>query len=352
MLKIKKLDLNWAAKEGLLKKEQVGPLWNALEKRPGVKSSFDLVHIIYYFGALLIIFGMGWFLNEAWDKSGGKALFTLGLVYVILFTIASYICWFKKDLKIAGGLLATVAVCMVPVMIFGFQKMTGIWPVYYGDKLSDPTGYRAYHVLVKTSWLYMELGTILAGIIFLRFIKFPFLTAPIFLSLWYMSMDLTPLIYGRLDFTWHERKIVSAIFGFIILAISYFVDRRTKEDYAFWGYLFGMVAFWGGLSLLESTSELNKFIYFCLNLFFIGLAVLFDRKIFVICGALGSIGYLGHLANKVFKDYLSFPIIVTIVGLIIIILGVKYQKNKTRVDKSIMGIVPKFIQRLSPIKRV
>jgi hypothetical protein len=352
MLKIKKLDLEWASSKGLLKKEQVDPLYNALEQRPGVKSAFDLVHIIYYFGALLIIFGMGWFLNEAWDTAGGKALFFLGLIYVIIFTLASYVTWFKKDLKIAGGLLATIAVCMVPIMTYGFLKMTGWW--YPMDNTKPPTDgrYRDYRILVKTSYLYLEIATILAGVIFLRFIKFPFLTAPIFFSLWYMSMDLTPLLFGQLDYTWQERKIVSAVFGFIILVVSYFVDRRTKEDYAFWGYLFGMMAFWGGLTLLESTSELNKFIYFCLNLFFIGLSVLFDRKIFIICGALGSLGYLGHLANKVFKDYLSFPIIVTMIGLIIIFLGVKYQKNKARVDKLVMGMIPKFIQDLSPIKRV
>ena len=319
-----------------------------MEQRPGVKSSFDLVHIIYYFGALLIIFGMGWFLNEAWDKASGTALFFLGLIYVIIFTLASYVTWFKKDLKIAGGLLATIAVCMVPIMTYGFLKMMGWWPT---KALTDGR-YRDYHILIKTSYLYLEIATILAGVIFLRFIKFPFLTAPIFFSLWYMSMDLTPLIFGKIDYTWQERKIVSAVFGFIILVISYFVDRRTKKDYAFWGYLFGMIAFWGGLSLMESTSELNKFIYFCLNLFFIGLSVLFDRRIFIICGAMGSIGYLGHLANIVFKDYLSFPIIVTMIGLIIIFFGVKYQKNKSRVDKSVMGMIPKFIQELSPIKRV
>jgi hypothetical protein len=40
----------------------------------------------------------------------------------------------------------------------------------------------------------MEVGTILAGSIALKFIRFPFLTFPIAFSLWYMSMDLTPLL--------------------------------------------------------------------------------------------------------------------------------------------------------------
>ena len=43
------------------------------------------------------------------------------------------------------------------------------------------------------------------------------------------------------------------------------------SDYAFWGYLFGLMAFWGGLSAMHSDSELNKVLYCLLN---VGLVVL------------------------------------------------------------------------------
>jgi hypothetical protein len=160
------------------------------------------------------------------------------------------------------------------------------------------------------------------------------------------------LLFGKTEYSWDERKLVSVIFGAIILLISYFWDRRTKLDYAFWGYLFGMLAFWGGLSSMSSNSELDKFIYFCINLFFILISVLFERRIFVICGAFGSIGYLSHLANKVFKDFLSFPIAISIIGLAIIAIGIKYQKNKEAIDKKVIGMLPKFLLDLSPTKRV
>ncbi|MEP6888403.1 MAG: hypothetical protein ABI945_08785 [Nitrospirales bacterium] len=47
----------------------------------------------------------------------------------------------------------------------------------------------------------MEVGTILAAAIALRFIRFPFLTAPIAFTLWYMSMDLTPLFFGQTEYS-------------------------------------------------------------------------------------------------------------------------------------------------------
>jgi len=346
MIKLKKEDLEWASEEGLIKKDQVSPLWSALESRPGLKSRFDLVHIIYYLGALLIIFGMGWFINEAWNKAGGTALFTLGLVYVSVFSYLGYYLFHKKNLEVAGGLTSSIAVCLVPLAIFGFQKMTGLWPQ------GDPGKYQNYHLWVKGSWFFLEIGTIIAGLIMLHFIKFTFISAPIFLSLWYMSMDLTPLLFGKTDYTWDERKLVSVIFGAFILFISYLWDRRTKLDYAFWGYLFGMLAFWGGLSTMNTDSELNKFIYFGINLFFIFISVLFERRVFIVCGALGCISYLGHLANKVFKDFLSFPIAISLIGLIIIVVGIKYQKDKEGIDKKIKNILPDFILNLSPNKRI
>lgn len=62
----------------------------------------------------------------------------------------------------------------------------------------------------------MELATVAAGLIALRFVRFPFVTAPIAFALWYMSMDLTPIIAGSDDFEWELRKQVSMWFGALI----------------------------------------------------------------------------------------------------------------------------------------
>jgi hypothetical protein len=62
----------------------------------------------------------------------------------------------------------------------------------------------------------MEVGTIIAALITLKFIRFPFLTFPIAFSLWYMSMDLTPLLFGKPEFTWQQRLWVSLFFGLLM----------------------------------------------------------------------------------------------------------------------------------------
>ncbi|MBY0413450.1 MAG: hypothetical protein K2Q18_04765, partial [Bdellovibrionales bacterium] len=194
--------------------------------------------------------------------------------------------------------------------------------------------------------------TVLAGVLMIRFIKYSFITAPIFLSLWYMSMDSVTVITGRPhEYYSTEAKYISMAFGIVMLLLSYTSDRRTKIDYAFWGYLFGAIAFWGGLTSLDSNYELGKFIYFLINLGFIMISLLFDRRIFIVLGALGSLGYLHHLADKVFKDFISFPIAISLLGLGVISLGVYYQKNKTTIHKAFFKKMPQWLIDLSPKNR-
>jgi hypothetical protein len=61
-----------------------------------------------------------------------------------------------------------------------------------------------------------------------------------------MSMDLTPFLFGEADSTWELRKLVSLWFGLLIALLAFWVDIRARhdKDFAFWLYLFGIIAFW------------------------------------------------------------------------------------------------------------
>jgi hypothetical protein len=190
-----------------------------------------------------------------------------------------------------------------------------------------------------------------AGLFALRFFRFPFLTAPVAFALWFMSMDLTPLIYGR---PYHEAQgyqVVSLVFGLLVLGGSYLVDRRTDGDYAFWGYLFGIFAFWGGLTLLEGGSELDWLFYGLINAGLILLSVLLQRRVFVVFGAAGVFGYVGHLAWEIFEDSLLFPFVLSAVGLAIIALGILYAKNREKIEGAVVRVVPAGMRGLLPMER-
>ncbi len=344
-MNISREDLDWAVSERLLSPEQAELLWTRLEVRRPDRSNFGVANVAYYLGALIVMSAMGWFMTLGWQKFGGGGIFLIAAGYAIAFLLVGYYLWFSQNLKIPGGLLFTLAVWMVPLAIYGLEQLTGIWPQ------GSPGTFRDYHIWIKGSWILMEIGTILAGSIALKFIRFPFLTFPIAFSLWYMSMDLTPLLLRKPEFSWNERLWVSLVFGALILLLSYIVDRRTREDYAFWGYLFGLLAFWGGLSLMQSNSEWNKFLYCLINLGLMLLAIFLDRRAFLVFGALGVFGYLGHLSYEVFKDSMMFPFALSVLGLLIIYLGIKYQRNREAIEAAILNFLPDGLKNLRPTAR-
>ena len=345
-MKVTREDLDWAASQGLISMDQAKALWKSLEERDADRPRFDLANVAYYLGALIVIGAMGWFMTEAWERFGGGGILLLSTVYATCFVLAGRTLWFKQDQRIPGGLFYTMAVCMTPLAIYGLERLTGIWPQ------GNPGSYHDYHVWVRGSWLFMEIGTIIAGLVALRFVRFPFLTAPIAFSLWYLSMDLTPLLFGRAEFTWDDRLWVSLWFGLAVLLATYLLDRRTKDDYAFWGYLFGMAAFWGGLSMIKSDSELTKFMYCLLNCALIVLSVALQRRVFLVFGSLGVFGYLGYLAHRVFQESLLFPFALSLLGVLIIYLGITYKRKRRSIEEAILTRVPSGLKRLLPTERV
>src|SRR5947207_5581393 len=108
-----------------------------------------------------------------------------------LFVVAGSGVWRKSMYRVPGGLLISMAVCMTPLAVYGAERQLHLWPQL------DPRSYTHFHPLINASWVGMDVGTVLAALVALRYFKFPFLTAPAAYGLWYMSMDLTGLVFGR-----------------------------------------------------------------------------------------------------------------------------------------------------------
>jgi hypothetical protein len=335
------------AGHGLITPEQGEQLWNKLlgQHTGPVKTKFDAANVAYFFGALVVMSAMGWLMNLGFEKSGGIGIFCIAACYAILFIFAGRRLWFTENQKIPGGLLFTLAVWMTPLAIYGMEQAAGLWPQ------GAPANFQSYHIWIKGSWVVMEAGTIIAGLVALKFVRFPFLTFPVAFSLWYLSMDLTPLIFRRPEFSWDERLWVSLCFGLLMLLVTFLIDRRTREDYAFWGYLFGVMAFWGGMSLMESRSEWNKFLYCAINIGLIFLAVFLQRRVFVVFGACGVFGYLGYLSYTVFKDSFLSPMALTLLGLTVIFVGVQYQRHRDKIEEVLLAVIPESVRNLRPVAR-
>ncbi len=345
-ISVSKKDFNIAVEKEIITDQQANNLWLLFSEHNDSNITFTGLNVTYYFGAMIIISAMTWFATEAFAKYNSIGLLIVGILYFFGLYIFGKKLYLSKRTQIPGGLLLTSAVFMVPLIVFSIQDYFSIWGYEAPGKYND------YYTWIKSGWFLMELAAIVTAIIFLFKYDFTFLTFPLAFSLWFLSMDLTPIFFNENEFTWEQRKLVSLIFGLIMLIFTYFIDRKTKKDYAFWLYLFGMLCFWGGLSLMDSNSELNKFIYFAINLLLIFISVLFNRRLFIVFGVLGVYGYLFHLSNIVFKDSLLFPVALSFFGISIIWLGIKYNKNKDKVDSIVNSILPAKFRKLLPTSRL
>ncbi|MGB2712599.1 MAG: hypothetical protein WBC51_00355 [Vicinamibacterales bacterium] len=336
-------DLEAAVAAEIVTDAQADRLWQSFAARASSRPRFDVAHVAYYGGAVLVLAAMGWLLTNAWDALDGVAVALIAAAYGVAFWRAGETLW-QKGLSTPGGLLFTLAVWMVPLAIHGLERATGLWPQ------GDPGGYQDYYRYVKGSWAAMEVGTVAAGALAIWWRPFPFLTFPIAFALWFMSMDLTPIIFGKYEYTWKEREWVSVWFGLAMMLGAYWGDLRARlrQDFAFWGYLFGLLAFWGSLSIMNSNSEASKFIYALINIGLIALSLLLRQRSFIVFGALGVLGYLAHLSYRVFSDSLLFPVVLTMGGIGIIYLGVVYQRRSAAIAAYVQANVPEGVRGLIP----
>jgi hypothetical protein len=338
-------DIKAAVSARIITDKQSDQIIELAKSRGAIKASFDLVHVLYYLGAIIVIGAMGLFMTLGWEQFGGTGIFLIAILYASGFTLVGWNFWSKKNLKIAGGLLITMAVSMTPLAIYGLERALHVWP------MDDPGKYQNFHIWINGSWLMIELATIGVGLIALAFVRFPFITAPISVAFWYLSMDIVPLFFGKIDFDWDERRIISIGIGLIMIIVAYLVDRRTKEDFSFWGYLFGLIAFWGALSTMDSSNEIRKFLYCLLNIFLMFVSVWLERRVFIIFGGIGVFGYLSYLSYNVFEDSLIFPFILSLLGILLIISAIFYQKNENRMTAWFDAMLPGFLVRYRPKKR-
>ncbi len=335
-LLVSAVDIRRAASQGVIRQEDAERLleWASRgsatspaprERRKGL----NIVSVAYYFGALLMISACAWFLGDKWESLGDRGILITCLVYAAVALGIGV--WLRaQGFMVAGGLLVTVAVSLTPLITYTIEHMLGFWPV------GDPGKYGNYYPFIHGSWVIMELATIVAAALALRFVRFGFLVAPLAFSFWFFSMDVAALLARVDNLSWDDRKWVSVVVGLLTMGIGYGLDRTLRrgpsasEDFPFWCYLFGLMAFWGGLTAMDSGSQVSQFIYLLINVGLIGIALPLRRTTFLVFGALGSWTYVGHLAYTVFKNSIFFPFAIALFGLGMILSTVWAQRRWLR----------------------
>jgi hypothetical protein len=346
-MRIEREDLDDAVRSRIVDPGQAAELWTflAARDRAPAQGRFNGINVAHYAGALIVIAAMTWLMNLGWESFGGAGLFAISAAYAVGFLLAARTLYANPETRVPGGLLYTVAVCMTPLVVYGFERWTGLWVG------ADPGAYRGFFPWIRGGWFAMEAATVLAGLFALRKVRFPFLVAPIALVLWFMSMDAVPALFHVRPWDAGLIRQVSIVFGCAMLFAAFQIDHATKEDYAFWLYLFGMIAFWGAITSIPNASELGRLGYCAMNIGFVVASALLRRRTLLVFGGVGVNLYLGHLAFVVFERSKLFPVALTLLGLSIIASAVAYQRNRDRVEAYVASLIPEWLVALLPRAR-
>ncbi len=340
-------DLKAAVAAGVLSDGDLGRLTAFLQNRHPTAAphrAFDIAHLLWYAGALIVMSAMGLFSTLAFSQMGGWALTITAAVYAVLFLLAGNHLWNARNLRTPGGLLIAVAVAMAPLAVYGIQDALNLW-----GSFGKPGTTHDFYVWIKGSWVFMELAAIAAAIAALWFYRFPFIVLIAGIALWFLSMDVVPWITGSRYGNWETARQVSILFGLGMLIVAFAVNIWQRSgDFAFWLYLFGVLTFWGGITAASDGTAVQKALYCAMNIGFLFLAVYLGRRVFAVFGTIGIAIYLGDLADKVFKNSMLFPFVLSLIGIGVIVAGLWYYRRQAAISTWFDGILPEPLRRLRP----
>jgi hypothetical protein len=353
---VQQADLHAAVQAGVITTAQAQQLWSRwhatgavasaaapAQRRPGMAGpTFSFTNTLYYFGGMVAIGAMTLFMTLGWQSLGAWGLLAISAAYLVAcLKVADHLK--TRQLPVPAGILATLAVVLVPLIVWCAQQGLGLWPP------GGLSSYSAYHTHINWRWLTLEFATLATGVVMLWRYRLPFMVMPIAVTIWYLSMDAAHALMQQGErWDWAFMRDVSLVFGIATCFIAMWVDVRSRratqaewrQDYAFWLYLYGAIMFWGGLSLRDSDSEWGKALYCLINLVLVFGGAVIGRRVFTVFGGLGVAMYLGYLSHKVFGDSLMFPFALTLIGLGVVALGIWWQRHEDRINIRLNAWLP------------
>ncbi len=296
----RKKDIILASKQIGLADAQAEQLWQALQEiQSHKKPTFSISVLLLYFGALVALLSMIWFCTS--HLSSRVSLFISALYAVTFFGTGAYF-WHVKKWKIPGGLLYCLGIVVVPLIVYSLQIRLHWWPTSHIE------------------WLPAEMATLLIACLTLYFIRFPLITALIYIVVWGISIDAIQYFANPKNW-WTYYSIIEMTLGTFLTGLGWILYRKSQTDFGFWSYLVGIPLAWVGLTLWDAQTEWGYFVYFLANCGLLFLSGFFHRKICIFFGSLGIIYYISYLAYR-FSDSLMFSYALGAVGFLIILLAI------------------------------
>lgn len=140
---------------------------------------------------------------------------------------------------------------------------------------------------------------------------------------------------------------LGAVAGLAALGVGVAVDGRTRRDLAFWLYLAGLAAFWGGLTAYHRDSASSVALGALVNAALVLVALLLRRRTFAVFGGVGLAGVAGHLAANGLVDEV-LPAVYAAIGLAVAAGALAYHRFEAGWSRALVSRFPEGLRRLLP----
>jgi len=261
---------------------------------------FEPRAFLLYFGALLAAAAATSLLQELWEDHGAGVMVVFSGVTLAFFA-ALALAAVRRGRWLASGLLAFVAVSLVPLLVYAFERWIDVWP------RAEPGDVALFHSTVRAGWVAMEVVTILAAVGAIALVRFPFLVAPLGVALWYLSMDLAPLFFGDHP-SGDERAYLAVAVGIVLMVAAALVEIHGFRPYGFWGHVFGLLSFGGGLLWLWRESDGGWAAIAAIAVVALLAGLVLERPAYAVFCAFGLLGAFDHFLEKWSDSNLISPI--------------------------------------------
>ncbi len=294
---------------------------------------FSFVHVLYWAGALAVLFALGYFLVDRWKSLRPEGVLAVSLLYAASFSLSSL---FLSRLRFrrAGSLFALLAVGMAPIVAWSIESLAGVWP---SSVLRGASPFTT-DLLATIRWIPIELSAALAGLVALRKVRFSVLALSVTVPFAMAVIHLTPLLFdAELDFAiWGWMALLAST---ILAAAAAEIDRRVTgdEDYTGFVYLTALVYLVVGFVDVADQSRAIPHSLPALVALLAALSLLTRRAMFLAFAGGFFVGYLGFLATDVFPSATGFMVVVVAAGAALILGTVVVQKRFPGLTRTFSG---------------
>jgi hypothetical protein len=268
---------------------------------------FDPPNILWYFGAITAAFFSIAQLSEVPDSRRGLWVLLSALAWIALYLGLGNLLR-QRGWWIAGGLAVAVAVSLVAVVVFAFERLVGVWPA--DAQGTGPSG----------AFLALALVTACVGFAAFAVVRFPFILFASAVGIIVSTQDSAVSGAEATD----GRAWAALGTGGALVLLGLLADRTDRRTEAFWAHVVGLFGVAAGLFFFAVVrgDEDGWLAVILLGALVLLAAPLVGRATWAAYGVLGFYAGAVHFLDKALSDsILALPLVAVSAGLVALGIG-------------------------------